>query len=329
LRLCPGEQQHRRFGIGFNCKLLPVKCAADNDTRGSGGEGYIITGYEGITYAADHGARVINCSWGGTAGGSYGQSIIDYASINKNAIVVAAAGNDGLDEIFYPAAFNYVLSVAATTSTNNWLTKASFSNYNFTVDISSPGNNIYNTVWNNSYTSMSGTSMASPITAGGVALVLSKFPSYTGLQAGQRLVTTADAINGANPSYQNKLGGGRLNLYKALTNAAAPSVVFTNQLVTDHNDLAFVQGDTLFISGDFVNYLNPTSSACTSTVTVYSGGTNVSAINASYPIGVLGTNSTVNNVSAPYKYKVITSTLNSTMVFKVTITMVLTRKAIL
>lgn len=308
-------------GIAFNCKLLPVKCAADNDTRGTGGEGYIITGYEGITYAADHGARVINCSWGGTGGGSYGQSIIDYASINKNALVVCAAGNDGLDEIIYPAGFNYALAVAASMSTSTWRVKASFSNYNYAVDITSPGNGIYNTVWNNNYTSMSGTSMASPITAGGAALVLSKFPSYTGLQAGQRLITTGDDVNSVNSSaYTNKLGGGRINLYKALTNPAAPSVVFTNQLISDHNDMAFVNGDTLFISGDFVNYLAPTSSACTSVIGVAAGGTNVSAITTTFPIGALNTNTSINNNSGPYKYKVVTATINSTVTFSVSIT---------
>jgi serine protease len=319
---CAGAQCNNGVGVcgtGFKCKLLPVKCAADNDTRGSGGVGYIIAGYEGITYAADHGAKVINCSWGGSGGGSYGQSICDYASINKNAIVVAACGNNGLDEAFYPAAFNYVMSVAATTSTNSWLTKASFSNFNYSVDISGPGNNIYNTVYNNGYTSMSGTSMASPVVAGGVALVLAKFPSYTGLQAGQRLITTSDPINAANPAYANKLGGGRINLYKALTNAAGPSVVFTNQLVDDHNDLAFVQNDTLFISGDFVNYLSPTSSACTATISIASG-TGVTAITNSYPLGVLNSNQSVNNVSAPFKYRVTTATQNATVTFKVTIT---------
>ncbi len=308
-------------GTSRNCKFLPVKCAADNDTRGSGGVGYIITGYEGITYAADHGAKVINCSWGGTGGGSYGQTIIDYASINKNAIVVAAAGNNGLDEAFFPAAYNYVLNVAATQSTNSWLTKASFSNYNFLVDISAPGNNIYNTVWNNTYTSMRGTSMASPVCAGGVALVLAKFPSYTGLQAGQRLMVTADAINGANPSYQNKLGSGRINLYKALTNPASASVVFTNQLVSDHNDLAFAQGDTLFISGDFINYLSPTTSAATATISVYQGGTNVALVGSnSFPLGVIATNASVNNTASPYRYRITTATQNASVTFKVTIT---------
>ncbi len=306
-------------GTGRDCKFLPVKCAADNDTR-SNGSGYIITGYEGITYAADHGAKVINCSWGGAGGGSYGQTIINYASINKNSIVVAAAGNNGADQAFFPAAYNYVLNVAATSSTNNWLTKASFSNYNFAVDISAPGNNIYNTVWNNTYTSMSGTSMASPVCAGGVALVLAKFPTYTGLQAGQRIMVTSDAINAANPSYQNKLGAGRINLYKALTNPASPSVVFTNQLVSDHNDLAFAQGDTLFISGDFINYLSPTSSAATATISVYSGGTLVSLVGSnSFPLGVIATNSSVNNNASPYRYRITTATQNASVTFRVTI----------
>ncbi len=174
-------------GIGFNCKLLPVKCSADNDTRASG-SGYIISGYEGIAYAADHGAKIINCSWGGSGGGAYGQSIVDYATINKNCLVVASAGNSNLDEQNYPGSFNYVLSVAATNSNNDG--KATFSTYNYDVDISTPGVNIYTTLYNNSYGQMSGTSMASPITAGGAGLVQSKFNYTNALQIGQRLKNT-------------------------------------------------------------------------------------------------------------------------------------------
>ena len=47
---------------------MGIKCAADNDTRGPGGLGLIITGYEGIKYAADQDATIINCSWGGGGG---------------------------------------------------------------------------------------------------------------------------------------------------------------------------------------------------------------------------------------------------------------------
>ena len=304
-------------GVGFKCKLLPVKCAADNDTR-SGGEGYIITGYEGITYAADHGAKVINCSWGGTAGGSYGQTIITYAAINKNALVCAAAGNNAVNQDFYPASFTYVLSVAASNNNNDQ--KASFSNFGFNVDITSPGNNIYNTVYNQTYTYLSGTSMASPITSGGAALVLSKWPSYTGLQAGQRLKVTSDNINSVNPSYMYELGDGRMNLYRALTDPTGPSVVFANQLVSDHNDMVFNSGDTLFISGDFINYLNPTTSACNAVISIYGTNTFVSPINTTFNIGVLGTNVSKPDSLQPFTYKVNNPLLNASVIFEVKVT---------
>src|ERR1700757_2419766 len=315
-------------GVGFNCKLLPVKCAADNDTRGTGGEGYIITGYEGIQYAASHGAKVINCSWGGTGGSSYEQSIITAATINYNCIVVAAAGNDAADEISYPAGYNYVLSVAATNANND--VKASFSNWNYTVDLCTPGNGIYNTVYsttdatNPQYVSMSGTSMASPITAGGVALVLSKFPTYTGMQAGQRLIVTTDNNYASNlTSLANKLGSGRLNLYNAVTSTVAAqgeSVVFTNDSINDHNDLVFTQGDTLFIGGSFINYLNPTSSAATASITAVSGGAYLTTLNSSFALGAMASSTSKSNVTTPFKFKVGTAPLNTTVVFQVKIT---------
>ena len=314
-------------GIGWNCKLLPVKCGADNDTRGPGGEGYIITGYEGITYAADHGAKIINCSWGGTSGGSYGQTIIDYATINKNCLVVASAGNSNLDEKNYPGSYNYVLSVAATNSTSD--TKASFSTYNYDVDISTPGNNIYSTFWNNTYSSLSGTSMSSPITAGGAGLVQSKYNYTNALQIGQRLKQTSDNHYTTGPNitgtgnqgaiYQNKLGKGRMNLQRALNDPAAPSVVFANELIVDHNDNAIVIGDSLFITGDFINYLAPTSNL-TATITAVVGGAYVTSIDNNTSLGVVNTLSTVNNNADPFKFKINAGTPdNSVITFKVTL----------
>ena len=314
-------------GIGWNCKLLPVKCSADNDTRGAGGVGYVIAGYEGITYAADHGAKIINCSWGGPGGGFFGQVIVDYATINKNCLVVASAGNSGIDEQNFPASYNYVLSVAATKSTSD--SRASFSTYHYSVDLSTPGENIYTTLYNNSYGNMSGTSMSSPITAGGAGLVQSKFNYTNALQIGQRLKQTSDNhyttgpnITGTgNPlaSMQNKLGKGRMNLQRALTDPAAPSVVFANEVIVDHNDNALVIGDSLFITGDFINYLAPTSNLSAS-ITAVVGGANLTSIDNTTSLGVVNTLATVNNNSDPFKFKINTGTPDNTVItFKVTL----------
>jgi serine protease len=312
-------------GVGFKCKLLPVKCAADNDTRGTGGVGYIIAGYDGITYAADHGAKIINCSWGGTGGGSYGQTIIDYAVVNKNCLVVAAAGNNNLDEKGYPAAYHYVLSVAATKETSD--TRATFTSYNYTVDISSPGNNIYATLYNNTYGSLSGTSMASPITAGGAGLVQSKFGYTNALQIGQRLKATSDYHYAAGPNItgtgntasnvKDKLGKGRMNLQRALTDPAVPSVIFDNQAVVDNNDNAFIIGDTLYISGDFINYLDPTVNL-TASIKATAGGTNLTVIDTTTTIGALGTLATANNNADKFKFKINAGTpQNTVLTFRV------------
>ncbi|MCS7053977.1 MAG: S8 family serine peptidase, partial [Ignavibacterium sp.] len=100
--------------IGFKCKIMAIKTTR-NDMRGANGP-YIIFGYEGIVYAANNGAKVINCSWGGGAYSIYGQEIINFA-ISRGALVVCAAGNSNSIEPFYPAAYNGAFSVASTTNT--------------------------------------------------------------------------------------------------------------------------------------------------------------------------------------------------------------------
>ena len=308
-------------GIGFNCKLLPVKCAADNDTRG-GGVAYIIAGYDGIVYAADHGAQIINCSWGGPGGGSFGQDIIDYATINKNSLVVAAAGNSGLNEENYPSSYQYAISVAATNSSND--SKASFSTYDYTVDISAPGNGIDATIFNNTYTSQSGTSMASPIVAGAAGLVLSKYPSYTALQIGQRLKATTDNHYVAGPNVtspvntgaavQNKLGTGRLNAFRALIDPTnVPSVVFQDRMIVDNNDNAFVVNDTLYITGKFINYLASTTNLNAS-IRAVANGANVTPIDTTTNLGVINTLAVDSNTADPFTFKINAGTPQNTAI---------------
>ncbi|MBI3519822.1 MAG: S8 family serine peptidase [Bacteroidetes bacterium] len=299
-------------GVGFNCTLLPVKCSADNNLSSD-----IVTGYEGVKYAADHGAKIISCAWGFTTGGVYGQMIIDYATINKNCLVVAAAGNSAIQEKIYPASYNHVLAVASTNSSSD--SKASFTSYDYSVDLCAPGVSIYTTKYDDAYSTASGTSLSSAIVAGGAGLVQSKFNYSNALQIGERLRQTTDNIYsvGGNAAYQDKLGKGRLNLYRALTDPSGPSVVFTNQVITDHNDNVFLIGDTLFISADFINYLAPTTNL-TASLTVVTGGTYVTAIDDNSSIGVINTLSTVNNNADVFRFKVNTGTPSNAIVrFKV------------
>jgi serine protease len=276
-------------GTGFHCKYLPVKIA---DANGS-----LIAAYEGIKYAADHGCQIINCSWGGGGSSQYGQDIIDYATINKNCLVVCAAGNNNVDGDFFPAAYNYVLSVGNTTAID---TKQASSNYGYMVDVCAPGDNV-NSTWPGSfYITSSGTSMSSPVVAGAAGIVKNHFPSYNGLQVGERLKITADNIYGSNPSYLNKLGTGRINLFRALTDPASPSVVMTNKQVSDHNDMSFISGDTLFISGTFINYLDPTSAL---NVTVTPLSAYATSVDNTTSLGVINTLASATNTLDPFTFK--------------------------
>ncbi|MFL5763155.1 MAG: S8 family serine peptidase [Bacteroidia bacterium] len=190
--------------IGFSVKLMCVKSTSSATS--------VTNGYDGIVYAAVNHARVINMSWGGTGSSVTAQNIVDYA-YSQGCILVAAAGNSDVNTPFYPAAYNNVIAVAATTSTDQ---KASFSNYGTWVDVSAPGYNIYSTFVSAGYGNKSGTSMASPMVAGLCGLMLSLNPGLSQADVTNCLLSTADNIDGANPSYIGQLGSGRINAYAAM-----------------------------------------------------------------------------------------------------------------
>ncbi len=87
-------------GLGYNLTIMPVKTS-----RNDLGDDVIAYGYEGIIYAADNGADIINCSWGGFGYSNAEQEAIDYA-VSKGCVMVCAAGNEGLNEVIYPAAYD-------------------------------------------------------------------------------------------------------------------------------------------------------------------------------------------------------------------------------
>ncbi len=187
-------------GIGFNCSLLGVKCAADSVATGS-----IVAGYDGIRYAADMGARIINCSWGGTADPAFVQSlqmVVDYA-YGKGSLVVAASGNGGTNNDVlphYPSNLNHVLAVGATTSQDS---AANFSQYGMAVDVYAAGVNTLSTYPNNQYqgNGLNGTSFSSPIVSGLAGLLFSLHPTWTPDQVAMQIRVTGDRVKLPNPNY--------------------------------------------------------------------------------------------------------------------------------
>jgi len=202
--------------IGWNIKLIGVKCQTDGGNTTS-----IPYGYQGIIYAAKAKARIISCSFGGTGFSSAAQGVIDYAW-NKGSIIIAAAGNNNTSTAHYPAAYNNVYAVASVASNN---VKSSFSNFGTWVDISAPGESITSTVPPNSYQSQSGTSMACPLVAGLAALMLSKCPYMLQNDVLNCISSTAANIYtiAANSTYStgSQLGAGRIEAFQAMNCAAA------------------------------------------------------------------------------------------------------------
>ncbi len=136
----------------------------------------ILKGYE---YAVNNGARVINMSLGFLGAKGYYDKLLETAinsAANKGVVTVCSAGNENSGAQHYPSDFEACIAVMATDSNDK---RASYSNYGDTKDISAPGTSIYSTLPNGKYGAMSGTSMASPVIAAVVALMLVKNPKLT------------------------------------------------------------------------------------------------------------------------------------------------------
>lgn len=196
-------------GAGFNCRIIPIKCGSDNANFGG-----ILRGYNAIAYAADLGAHIINCSWGGPGIDPAAQDIVDYATA-KGSLVVAASGNDGLNNDLYlqsPASLDGVLSVGASTAADR---VSGFSNYGRNVDVYAPGENILSTYPNNQYRAQSGTSFSSPLTAGIAGLVKAVHPDWTPEMIRAQIRGTVDPLIGVNFDTR-PLYWGRVNAERAV-----------------------------------------------------------------------------------------------------------------
>ncbi len=210
--------------IGFNVSLMAVKSNLDSNPGPS-----MNNPYDGVVYAIAARVNVISMSWGGGMSSATNQAIFDLAYAN-NIVCVAAAGNDDSNSPKYPASYNHVISVAAVDVND---TRAYFSNYGSTVDVSAPGADIYSTLAgsSSSYGNKSGTSMACPLVAGLAGLMLSYNPALSPDDVEDCIKTTADNIDAQNPSYIGQLGAGRINAFLAMTCLAGPPIAeFTSNI---------------------------------------------------------------------------------------------------
>lgn len=235
--------------IGFNVKIIPVK--SSNSSQ------FISDAYAGVVWAYQNDADVINMSWGGSGYSQTGQNIMNNA-YNAGCVNVAAAGNDGVSTIFYPAGYANVISVASTTTND---AKSGFSNYGSWIDISAPGSAIRSTYFTGNYTpsyaDLQGTSMASPMVAGLCGLVKSVNPLMTQTQIENCVLSTADNINSVNGSFIGQLGAGRINAYQAVlcaqTTINAPPIA-----VIESNNALRCPGGTVQFYGSSIGGLPTT-----------------------------------------------------------------------
>lgn len=236
-------------GVMLNAKLAAIKVGYDS--RNNTG---VVNGYQGMLYGAIIGCDVINCSWGGGGNSQAEGSVID-AAADLGAVIVCAAGNNGSLQAFYPAAHERVMSVASTTNND---TQSGFSNYHPSVDVSAPGSNIYATVLDGKYNSLSGTSMASPVAAGVAAMVVANFPNYTNQQVIEHVMATADDIdNRLTSTRKGNFGKGRVNALNALSNKEAKLVRMNSYTISDKDGNSVLEpGDELAIEITYSNQLS-------------------------------------------------------------------------
>lgn len=235
-------------GAGFKCLFMPIKIANSNDN--------LVNAYQSILYAAEQGCSVVNCSWGSEFYQQMGQDVINYVSKNYDILVVASAGNTATETQFYPASYENVLSVTGVFSEDNiWLASSpnnGGSTYSYTVDIAAPCGHFITTYNGNTYgTAYRGTSFAAPIVSGCAGILRSYFPNYNARQIEELIRISTDNIDTiqVNSQFAEKMGSGRINLYKALTMQQTPSVRFHNQ------NILYNVNNEVIVNGIFTNYL--------------------------------------------------------------------------
>lgn len=205
-------------GVVPKCRILPVRVLGalrQGDRRV--GAGLVDNINVAIKWAVDQGATIVNMSLGvkHSGGGLPHQDVVDYAR-RKGVTIVAAAGNDGQEALYYPGALPHVIAVGAVDAHGD---VASFSTYGRQVSFVAPGTEIYSTYLDDDYAFSTGTSHATPFVTGAAALLRSYARTKHGItitdaQIKHVLKHSADRVDGQ--FKHPKAGFGRINLLDAV-----------------------------------------------------------------------------------------------------------------
>lgn len=213
-------------GICENARIMSIRVVPEGDERDKDVA-------NGIIYAVDNGARIINMSFGKSYANNTEvvKKAIEYA-VSKNVLLIHAAGNDSEDidvKANFPNDFDDTFSSSwIEVGASSWQKKpkmlAEFSNYgNTEVDLFAPGVHIYSTTPEDSYDAYDGTSMASPVVAGAAAFLMSYYPDLTAAQVREILVSSAIKIKGRQriPGKNRKKCASKLSVTGSIMNLPA------------------------------------------------------------------------------------------------------------
>ena len=277
--------------LGFDCSLMTCKT----------GEALVVySGMAGVGYAMQNGADVISLSWGGTNYSGAEQQTFNSAYEN-GILVVAAAGNENTSSYHYPSAYNNVMAVAATTSSD---TKAGFSNFGNWITISAPGSQIFSTMLNGTYVTWDETSMACPFAAGLAGLIKSADMNLVAEDIWDIITSSADNINAQNPGYIGLLGAGRINAYRALA-SILPALSLEEYTITDNGngDNRPDPGETCEIVVTIHDDIE-SQTAYSLEATLTCDDNSVEIIDGEYSFGNINPGNTLDNSSNPFTFSV-------------------------
>lgn len=273
-------------GVSWNCTIMPVNVAPRNAENDS----VLQSTYDGVAYAADNGADIINCSWGNSRHSNLAQEIVDFAYAN-GSLLVCAAGNERKNadsEPHFPSSYNHVLAVGSIDNTGR---KAGSSSYGISVDVFAPGTSVLSTSPQDQYIRISGTSMSSPLTAGIAGLVKTLHPEYTVDQLRETIRVTANNIDGLNPSFAGLLGKGSVDALQAVQETESPAIRVVDASYSEPSGEGNIEVEEVVnLVVRFTNYLKDASNIA---ISINAIDANVSIVNGSSNIAVLKTNDTV------------------------------------